>query len=844
MKSTLKKLSIPKPNGGFDELYTEDFITKEKLNEQIAELKKLIYRLHFETDDVTDLHPFYIKSLEDDNVVYNSNSDCRLATHAADVEYSYGYSWMNLGDVETIALNEGEKVYFRYVGSEYLSGEVLTSTTKTFDVGGDIRTVIYGNTKVESVLDYEFEGLFSGTNVVNANQLMMAFKSVGKGGCDSMFSGCTSLVSAPELPAMELAGGTDEEYNRVGCYRYMFSGCTSLVNAPELPATTLVDYCYENMFSGCTSLVNAPELPATTLGYGCYRGMFQGCTSLTKAQELPATTLVDYCYENMFSGCTSLVQAPELPATTLANGCYSYMFQGCTSLTQAPELFAPILVSWCYENMFYGCSKLNYVKCMATDITAQNCITNWLNGVAETGTFVRIKESGVEWEYGESGIPTGWEVKDEYLPYVTFTAEESGSTIGLNKLSSYQTLEYSTNTLDWTSMTTSTNIKLNNVGDIVYIRGVLNVDNTDTDFNYTHFKMTGKIAASGNCNALWNYNDLNAPLKVYCGYCMFMNCTSLTQAPELPATTLTEGCYRDMFLGCTSLTTAPELQSTTLAESCYEDMFNGCTNLTTAPELPATTLAGWCYDSMFQSCTSLTQAPELPATTLAHACYNSMFSGCTSLNQAPELPATTLAEYCYGYMFNGCTNLTQAQELPATTLADYCYWYMFLGCTSLTQAPELPATTLADGCYIEMFQGCISLTQAPELPATTLADYCYRGMFSNCAGLTQAPELPATTLADYCYRGMFSNCTSLTTAPELPAATLESDCYSEMFSGCSNLNYIKCLATDISATFCTTNWVNGVSETGTFIKSPDTSWQTGVDGTPSGWEVIDDGDDV
>ena len=117
-------------------------------------------------------------------------------------------------------------------------------------------------------------------------------------------------------------------------------------------------------------------------------------------------------------------------------------------------------------------------------------------------------------------------------------------------------------------------------------------------------------------------------------------------------------------------------------------------------------------------------------------------------------------------------------------------------------------------------------------------------MFSNCAGLTQAPELPATTLADYCYRGMFSNCTSLTTAPELPAATLESDCYSEMFSGCSNLNYIKCLATDISATFCTTNWVNGVSETGTFIKSPDTSWQTGVDGTPSGWEVIDDGDDV
>ena len=34
---------------------------------------------------------------------------------------------------------------------------------------------------------------------------------------------------------------------------------------------------------------------------------------------------------------------------------------------------------------------------------------------------------------------------------------------------------------------------------------------------------------------------------------MFYNCTSLTQAPELPATTLVVGCYQDMFGGCTSL---------------------------------------------------------------------------------------------------------------------------------------------------------------------------------------------------------------------------------------------------------------------------------------------------
>jgi hypothetical protein len=60
---------------------------------------------------------------------------------------------------------------------------------------------------------------------------------------------------------------------------------------------------------------------------------------------------------------------------------------------------------------------------------------------------------------------------------------------------------------------------------------------------------------------------------------MFLNCTSLTTAPELPATTLAEICYYYMFQGCTSLTTAPELPATTLANQCYESMFSGCTNL-------------------------------------------------------------------------------------------------------------------------------------------------------------------------------------------------------------------------------------------------------------------------
>ena len=1162
MKTTLKKLSIPKPNGGFDNLYLDDFATYDDLHAELSELKKLVSKLHFEKNEVTEIHPFYIQSLEDENMVYDSSVECRLSYHAADVEYSYGDKWRSLENVENITVDAGERVYFRYVGDEYLSGGVedfvgnavdnelklrLTTTTKTFDVGGDVRTIVYGNTTKESISENGLKCFFYNSNVVNADKLIMTFKSVGQEGCynmfygctslttapdlpattlaswcyrymfvgctglttapelpatklanycyESMFQGCTSLTTAPELPATTLASycyffmfdgctsltkspelpattlaencywamfkdctslTTAPELPATtladGCYHMMFYGCTSLTTTPELPATTLADYCYymmfqgctslttapelpattlasdcyQNMFSGCTSLTTAPELPATTLAYSCYEGMFNGCTGLTTAPELPATTLAGYCYRSMFQGCTSLITAPELPATTLSSECYESMFNGCTSLTQAPVLPATTLVGYCYQYMFYGCSNLNYIKCLATDISATDCTYDWVLRVASTGTFV--KDVNSTWTVGNSGIPEGWEVK--LYNAVTFTAEEASSTIGLNKLSLNQTLEYSTDTTNWNTMNTSTLINLSNIGDKVYVRGVLSGNNTDS---YTLFKMTGKIAASGNCNALWNYNDLNAPLKAYCGYYMFYGCTSLTQSPELPATTLAYSCYSDMFRGCTSLTTAPELPATTLAGGCYTNMFSHCTSLTQSPELPATTLASSCYNRMFLGCTSLTTAPELPVTTLEQYCYNNMFLGCTSLTTAPELPATTLASYCYESMFNGCTSLTQAPVLPATTLASYCYHNMFNGCsnlnyikclatdmsatdctynwvngvsptgtfvkdvnsswtvgdngipegwevkqynavtftaeeagstiglnslssyqtleyktessdwtsmsvstnitldnigdkvyvrgvlggnntdsnytqfkmtgkisssgncnslwnyndlnahlkaycgykmfyncTSLTQAPELPATTLAYGCYYymfykctslikapelpattlvgycykQMFQGCTSLTQAPELTATTLTKHCYFSMFQGCTGLTTAPELPATTLAIMCYAYMFSDCTSLTKAPELPATTLVQECYFVMFEGCSNLNYIKCLATDRSEYNCTYDWVRGVYPTGTFVKSSGTSWSTGTSGIPSGWEVIDDGDDV
>ena len=114
-------------------------------------------------------------------------------------------------------------------------------------------------------------------------------------------------------------------------------------------------------------------------------------------------------------------------------------------------------------------------------------------------------------------------------------------------------------------------------------------------------------------------------------------------------------------------------------------------------------------------------------------------------------------------------------------------------------------------------------------------------MFAGCTSLTAAPALPATTLEDWCYYRMFYGCTSLTNAPELPATTLVNSCYYDMFNGCSSLARIKCLATDISADWCTRSWVDGVASSGTFVRKIGMNdWTTGTDGIPSGWTVIID----
>ena len=162
---------------------------------------------------------------------------------------------------------------------------------------------------------------------------------------------------------------------------------------------------------------------------------------------------------------------------------------------------------------------------------------------------------------------------------LTLTAASAGSTVTLNKkgLPTVSGLQYRVGTSgDWSPYTVGTSLTLAAVGDAVQFRNTQDTLSSTTS-QYVKFAMTGSVAASGNIMSMLNWRE---DCPQYCFAIMFSGCTALTQAPALPATTLTINCYYYMFNGCSSLTQAPALPATTLTSGCYYYMFSGCTALT------------------------------------------------------------------------------------------------------------------------------------------------------------------------------------------------------------------------------------------------------------------------
>ena len=178
---------------------------------------------------------------------------------------------------------------------------------------------------------------------------------------------------------------------------------------------SLAEGAFHGAFSKGTTAVtyidihpdNPLILPVTQLASQCYMQMFRNCTSLTRAPRFRVEGTAYRCCYNMLRQCSNLedISGIELPAMTLSQDCYREMIRQCSKLKTSPVFPAKTLVQGCYQQMFSG-SGVTTVVCLATDISAPDCLKQWMSGAQPKGTF--YKAPGVNYSSDEHGILPGW----------------------------------------------------------------------------------------------------------------------------------------------------------------------------------------------------------------------------------------------------------------------------------------------------------------------------------------------------------------------------------------------------------------------------------------------------
>lgn len=283
------------------------------------------------------------------------------------------------------AKNTYVKIYLRGVNNTTLSNsnlkanfdfsQLATTGNLKLKIGGNILTLLDKDvSKFENkrLPDYCFSNLFNGsTAIYDASQLKLTPKLSSIGLYQSMFQGCSEMVTSPQKIYLKDMS-TD-------CCRKMFYKCSSLVNIPET-------WCYN----------------VTELGYYVYT------SSVSKTWKLA---------ENCFMSCfreTAIKKLPQLPATKLANLCYAYMFAGCKGLTTQNGWYLPCesfntkQTNGCYNYMFMDCTNLIRTATRQSNISSDYNF-NWLKNITTKGTLF-MKKGSTQTTFESSVKPANWTV--------------------------------------------------------------------------------------------------------------------------------------------------------------------------------------------------------------------------------------------------------------------------------------------------------------------------------------------------------------------------------------------------------------------------------------------------
>ena len=136
----------------------------------------------------------------------------------------------------------------------------------------------------------------------------------------------------------------------------------------------------------------------------CY--VYGNIMSLTNGLDNSSNISTDFYTATALTAENTFYQLFYNRPNLFTNGNKNYII---THPDHSLVLPAATLTENCYKEMFKNCVKLSAVTCLATDFTADNCIQDWLNNVAETGKLYKAPVM-IGWIPG-TNIPSGWTVE-------------------------------------------------------------------------------------------------------------------------------------------------------------------------------------------------------------------------------------------------------------------------------------------------------------------------------------------------------------------------------------------------------------------------------------------------
>lgn len=247
--------------------------------------------------------------------------------------------------------------------------------------------------------------------------------------------------------------------------------------------------------------------------------------------------------------------------------------------------------------------------------------------------------------------------------YLTIEALEDGLTAKL----STNTCEYCVDgDGNWKTLSAGTATASINSGHTLSFRGNLT---PATDKGIGTFTISKKCNLKGNCmsmlfgdNAANNYSLSG---KNYAFYNLFYNCKNLIEVSTtlLPATILSNYCYKYMFDACSNLRNAPNLPAIDVLTDSYRGMFYECSSLTTPPVIEGLNYGQSSCLGMFNLCSSLVTAPSMNPKTVSLYCFQGMFENCINLTSFEVGLNTLSTAYTRRLMFNGCSKLNYIKFL-------------------------------------------------------------------------------------------------------------------------------------------------------------------------------------